>query len=129
MHVLADALTSVLAIGALLAGLYLGWVWADPVIGILGGIVIAQWSVGLMRSSGRSLLDMTANPRLIMAVKERLETEQDSVLDLHVWRLGPGHQALIVAVASTAPEKPEVYKAKLEGIPGLSHVTIEVNPC
>ncbi|HTI67263.1 MAG TPA: CDF family Co(II)/Ni(II) efflux transporter DmeF [Caulobacteraceae bacterium] len=127
-HVLADALTSVLAIAGLLAGRYLGWVWMDPVIGVVGALVIAQWSWGLMRSAGASLLDMSASSTLANAVRERLESASDTVSDLHLWRLGPGHQGLIVSLVSTAPLSPEAYKARLTNLPGLSHVTVEVNP-
>jgi cation diffusion facilitator family transporter len=126
-HVLADALTSVLAIAGLLAGRYLGWVWMDPLIGIVGGLVIAHWAVGLMRTAGASLLDMSGSSKLAAAVRTRLETGADTVCDLHLWRLGPGHQALIVSIVSDAPASPDVYKARLAGLPGLSHVTVEVN--
>jgi cation diffusion facilitator family transporter len=127
-HVLADALTSVLAIGGLLAGRFLGWVWMDPLIGIVGAAVIAHWSIGLMRSAGGSLLDVAGGDKLALAVRARLESPTDAVCDLHLWKLGPGHQALIVSIASTAPLAPEVYKARLAGLQGLSHVTVEVNP-
>lgn len=128
MHVLADALTSVAAIGGLLAGRFLGWVWMDPLIGIVGGVVIAQWSWGLMRTAACSLLDVAANSRMADAVRARLEVEGDRVIDLHLWRLGPGHQGLVVSIAAPAPLPPTAYKARLAGLPGLSHVTIEVNP-
>jgi cation diffusion facilitator family transporter len=127
-HVLADALTSVLAIAGLLAGRYLGWVWMDPLIGILGGVVIARWSLSLIKVAGGSLLDMSGSGKLADAVRTRLETTTDTVCDLHLWRLGPGHQALIVSIISAAPATPDAYKAKLAGLPGLSHVTVEVNP-
>lgn len=127
-HVLADALTSVLAIGGLLAGRFLGWTWMDPLIGIVGGVVIAHWSWGLIRSAGAALLDASGSARLAATVRARLEIGADKVCDLHLWRLGPGHQGLIVSILSTAPERPEVYKARLADLPGLSHVTVEVNP-
>ncbi len=127
LHVVADALTSVLAISGLLCGWFLGWVWMDPLIGVIGGLVIAQWSWSLMRAAGASLLDVTADPRLPAAVRKRLETAGDKVCDLHLWRLGPGHQALVVSIESENPAEPEAYKARLAGLPGLSHVTVEVN--
>ena len=128
LHVFADAVVSFLTIGGLLAGRYLGWVWMDPLIGILGAVVIAQWSVSLMRVAGCSLLDVSVDSHLPQTVRSRLETADDHISDLHLWRLGPGHQALIVSIHADAPGTPEAYKAKLAGIPGLSHVTIEVNP-
>lgn len=127
-HVLADALTSVLAIAGLLAGRYLGWVWMDPLIGILGAVVIARWSWSLMKVAGASLLDMTGSSKLAEVVRGRLETGGDKVCDMHLWRVGPGHQALIVSIIARSPAAPEVYKARLAGISGLSHVTVEVNP-
>lgn len=127
VHVLADALTSVLAIAGLLAGRYLGWNWLDPVIGIVGAAVILHWSWKLMRNAAHALLDASTNEKLLAAIAERLETESETITDLHLWRVGPGHNALIVALASTDPASPDTYKARLAGLPGLSHVTIEVN--
>jgi cation diffusion facilitator family transporter len=129
VHVLADALISVLAIVALVSGRYLGWVWLDPVIGIVGALVIAQWSVGLMRTAGFVLLDMVPNEKLAAAVRARLEADGDRVADLHLWHLGPGHAGLIAAIVSDHPKPPAAYKERLAPITGLSHVTIEVNPC
>jgi len=128
MHVLADALTSVAAIAGLLCGRFLGWVWMDPLIGIVGGVVIAHWSIGLMRAAACSLLDVAVNSKMADAVRSRLEAEGDRVVDLHLWRLGPGHQGLVVSIAARSPQPPDAYKARLSGLPGLSHVTIEVNP-
>lgn len=128
MHVLADALTSVAAIAALLGGRLFGWTFLDPLIGIAGGVVIAHWSIGLAKSAARSLLDVGNDPRLVKRIRGRLETDADRVCDLHLWRLAPGHQALMVSVVSTAPQSPATYKARLQGIAGLSHVTVEVNP-
>jgi cation diffusion facilitator family transporter len=127
MHVLADALTSVLAIAGLLMGRYLGWVWMDPLMGIVGALVIAQWSWGLMRSAGSYLVDMNLNTGLLARVRERLETDGDTVCDLHLWRIGPGHHALVVVMESRQPTTPDAYRAKLAGLPGLSHITVEVN--
>jgi cation diffusion facilitator family transporter len=128
LHVLADALTSVMAILGLLAGRLLGWQWMDPLVGVIGALVIAQWSVKLMRSAGRSLLDAHDNQARASSIRERLQaSSRDEVVDLHLWRLGPGHDALIVSIVSDAPAAPEVYKARLHGLPGLSHVTVEVN--
>ena len=128
-HVLADAMTSVLAIAALLAGRFYGWVFMDPLMGVIGALVIAQWSIGLMRSSGAILVDMVPDRRLAAAVRRRLELDGDKVADLHLWRLGPGHTALIASIVADRPQPPAVYKARLDGIAGLSHVTVEVHRC
>jgi cation diffusion facilitator family transporter len=129
LHVLADALTSVLAIVALLAGRFYGWAWLDPVMGIVGAVVIARWSWGLVRSAGATLLDTVPSDGLARAVRERIEASGDRVSDLHLWRLGPGHAGLILSVVSDEPQSPDAYKARLAGMPGLSHVTIEVHRC
>jgi len=128
-HVLADALVSVLVIVALLAGRFLDWIWLDPVIGIVGALVIAQWALSLIRTAGAVLLDMVPSGKLAAAIREHLEIEGDRVSDLHLWHLGPGHAGLIAAVVSDHPQDPAVYKKRLARIKGLSHVTIEVNPC
>ncbi len=129
LHVVADALTSVLAIVALLAGRYFGWIWLDPVIGIVGAIVIGRWSYGLIRSSAATLLDTVPDKGLQSQIRECLETETDRISDLHLWQVGPGHHAAIVSIVADAPELPQVYKSKLANLPGLSHVTIEVERC
>jgi cation diffusion facilitator family transporter len=129
MHVLADLLTSVLAIAALLAGWFFGWAWLDPLVGIIGAVVIAHWSLGLLRSAGAVLLDMVPNPRLAALLRERLEVGGDKVSDLHLWRLGPGHMGVSVSIVSDDPLAPAAYKERLAGIEGLSHVTVEVHSC
>jgi cation diffusion facilitator family transporter len=129
VHVLADALTSVLAIaGLLLARLY-GWLWIDAAVGLFGAAVIAAWSVALVRASGAVLLDAVPSDALAERVRERLEQDSDRVADLHLWRVGPGHAALIVALVSDQPQAPSVYKERLRDIDGLSHVTVEVHAC
>ncbi len=127
LHVIADAVTSVLAIAGLLAGRFFGWVWLDPVIGIVGAVVIAYWSWNLVRTAAHELLDASTNPKLLAAIAARLESESETITDLHLWRVGPGHSALIVSLSSNHPSSPDAYKAKLKGLRGLSHVTIEVN--
>jgi cation diffusion facilitator family transporter len=129
VHVLADALTSVLAIVALLAGRFFGWVWLDPVMGLVGTVVIAAWSLSLIRSAGGVLLDAAPPESLTARVRGQLESDGDRVADLHVWRLGPGHFGVIASVVSDRPESPDAYKARLMGIEGLSHVTVEVHAC
>jgi cation diffusion facilitator family transporter len=128
-HVLADALTSVLAIIALLCGLLLGWNWMDPLMGIVGAVVIAHWSVTIIRTSAAVLLDIVPNGNLEARVREHLERGGDRVADLHFWHLGPGHVGVIASVVSDAPLPPDTYKDRLKGIPGLSHVTVEVHAC
>ena len=128
-HVMADALTSVLAIVALIAAWSYGWSWADPAIGIVGALVIAHWSWRLIRESGAVLLDAAPNRALDDAIHHRLEIGHDRIADLHVWRLGPGHHAAIVSLVSDSPQPVEAYKARLADLRGLSHVTVEVLRC
>jgi cation diffusion facilitator family transporter len=128
-HVLADALTSVLAIAGLLAAWLYGWTWLDPAIGIVGALVIAHWSWGLIRDAGTVLLDAAPNRALRDAIRQRLEIGHDRIADLHVWRLGPGHNAAIVSLVADVPQAVEHYKARLDDVPELSHVTVEVHRC
>jgi len=122
-HVLADALTSVLAIVALLAGRYLGWVWLDPVMGIVGGAVIAVWAWNLLRDTAAVLLD-TSDPHLEAEVREQVEGPGDArITDLHVWRIGPGAHAAIVSVAGSVDR--ETIRERLVPVHELAHVTIE----
>lgn len=129
LHVLADALTSVLAIAALLAARFYGWVWMDPAVGLVGAVVIISWSLSLIGSSGRTLLDMVPDPELSERIRERLEAGGDRVSDLHIWRVGPGHSALLASIVSDHPKDPASYKLRLKDITGLSHVTVEVHRC
>ena len=129
VHVLADALTSVLAIGALSGASLFGWSWMDPAVGAIGACVIAAWSLGLMRSSGAVLLDMVPDTQVYSAVRQRLEIHGDRLSDLHLWRVGPGHTALIATLVSDHPQSPGAYKARLDGMPSLSHLTFEIHAC
>ncbi len=129
VHVLADALTSILTIGGLSAAWAFGWAFMDPLVGLVGTIVILSWSVSLVRTAGGVLLDTVPDPALAQHIRERIETGGDRVADLHLWRLGPGHAAMIASIVSDSPQAPSVYKQRLEGLAGLSHVTIEVNQC
>jgi cation diffusion facilitator family transporter len=129
IHVLADALTSVLAVVGLLAAWRFGYAWADPLVGLVGAVVILVWAFGLVRSSAAVLLDTVPDKALVERVRARLEVGTDKVADLHIWRLGPGHSAVIASVVADRPEPPESYKARLAPISGLSHVTIEVHRC
>lgn len=124
-HVLADALTSVLAIAALLAGRYLGWVWLDPAMGIVGAIVIARWSWSLMRDTGAVLLD-TTDHHLEQEIREHLAADRSlRITDLHVWRVGPEAHAAIVSVASDGPVTSEEVRMRLAPVHELAHLTIE----
>lgn len=127
LHVIADALTSVLAIAALTLGSLYGWSWLDPVMGIVGGLVIANWSWSLMKSSGGVLLDVVREGETLpREIREAIETEEDRITDLHVWQVGPGHHAAIVAVVTSKPRDPAFYKGRLSALEELSHVTVEI---
>ncbi len=129
LHVLTDALTSVLAIAGLLAGRFYGWVWMDPLMGIVGGIVIARWSWGLLLGAGAVLLDTTPDPDLAERILGEIEQDGDRIADLHLWRVGPGHVAVIIVLISDRPRPPGHYKERLAGLPQLAHVTVEVHHC
>ena len=127
LHVLADAMTSVLAIAALVLGSALGWIWMDPLMGIVGALVIARWSWGLVRDTGKVLLDyLPPDESLPDEIRGAIETSGDRITDLHVWQLGPGFHGAIVSIRSATPREPAVYRARLAHISELSHVTIEV---
>jgi cation diffusion facilitator family transporter len=129
LHVLADALTSVLAILALILGRLYGWNALDPLMGVVGGLVIARWSWGLIRVTAGVLLDAQSDHEDLAAqIRTQVETAEDRISDLHVWQLGPGHHAAIVALVAQKPHPPSFYKDKLRGIDSLSHVTVEVTP-
>ena len=126
IHVLADAFVSVLAItGLILAKLY-GWLWMDPLAGIIGAVVIANWSVTLVRDTAGVLLDVCPDEVTRERVRRTIETDGDQVVDLHLWRLGPGHLAAVVAIATARPRDASFYRARLESFACLSHITVEV---
>jgi len=128
LHVLADALTSVAAILALLAGKYLQAGWMDPMMGVLGSILVARWSLGLIRSSSRVLLDHQAPEELREGVRSALESQPgERVTDLHMWSIGPGIWAAAIVLVSEHPEAPESYKRRIPAKIGLAHVTLEVH--
>lgn len=129
LHVLADALTSILAIVALTTGRFFGWIWMDPLMGIVGAIVIARWSYGLTRDTGSILLDMDINTPLSDRIRRKIESDGDNrIIDLHLWRLGPGHFAAIISIHTLTPHPPSYYKKLLEEMQELRHITVEVNP-
>ena len=124
IHVLADALTSVLAIVALVAGRYLGWIWLDPLMGIVGAIVIARWSWTLVRDTSAVLLD-SADPHLIAEVRECIEGPGDArIADLHVWRIGPQAHAAIVSVVGSLST--QTVRDRLKPVHELGHLTVEL---
>jgi len=129
IHVVADAATSVLAIAALVAAMVAQWAWADPLVGIIGSVVIASWAWGLIRDSGAVLLDVNSDKKLEGTIRDRLETRGDKVTDLHLWQIGPGHRAAVISLISDDPLPPADYKSRLSGLHGLSHVTVEVEIC
>lgn len=133
LHVLADALTSGLAIAALTLGKYYGWHFLDPVMGIIGALIIMQWSYSLVRETSPVLLDESIALKHKLAIKEKIENDADNrISDLHIWRVGPGHFAIIISLVSHDPKAPEYYKDLLKEIVGinkLSHITVEVNKC
>ena len=129
VHVTADAAVSVLVIVGLVAGRVFGWVWMDPVMGLVATVVILSWSRTLIRSAGAILLDVCPDPSMARMIATRLEQGSDRVSDLHLWRLGPAHLAAVISLVTHSPHAPERYKGRLSGLKGLSHVTIEVVPC
>jgi len=126
IHVMADAAVSVLVIAGLLMARAFGWLWMDPLAGFIGALVIANWSVGLLRDTGGILLDRTPDPRMAERVRLVIESEGDRVTDLHLWRLGPGHLGAIVSVATSGAREAAHYRQRLAKFADLSHVTVEV---
>jgi cation diffusion facilitator family transporter len=126
IHVAADAAVSVLAIIGLLAARQLGWTWLDPVVGVIGSLVIGNWAWSLLRQAGAVLLDMTPSDALARSVIACIEEQGDEVCDLHIWRVGPGACALTVAIAAPASRALEPYKEKLMALPSVRHVTVEM---
>jgi cation diffusion facilitator family transporter len=129
-HVLTDAFTSVLAIVALAAGLWLGWMWLDPVMGLVGAGVIAWWAKGLLADSARVLLDREMEEPLVGRIRSAIESDGDAeIADLHVWRVGRASHAAVLTVVANDPLAPDAYRARLGSIASLMHVSVEVNRC
>lgn len=128
-HVLADTLTSLLAIVALLAGKYFGWIWMDAVAGIVGALIIAKWSYGLIKESSSVLLDKSTYTELFSKIAAAIQSETQAVVrDIHIWRIAAAHQAAILSIVAAEPLEPNVYKNILkQHLPQLSHISIEVN--
>jgi cation diffusion facilitator family transporter len=126
VHVIADAAVSVLVIAGLLLARSFGWLWMDPLAGIIGACVIASWAFGLIRDTGGILLDMRPDHAMEDRIRAAMQAEGDRIDDLHVWRLGPGHLGAIVAVSTTHDRDAGFYRARLARFRTLSHITIEV---
>jgi cation diffusion facilitator family transporter len=126
IHVVADAAVSVLVIVGLTFARLFGWLWMDPLAGIVGACVIASWSYGLIRDTGAILLDMTPDRDVMQGIRQTIEAEGDRLADLHLWRLGPGHLGAIVSVTTSRAREPRFYRNLLAGFTSLSHVTVEV---
>ncbi|MDQ0301136.1 CDF family Co(II)/Ni(II) efflux transporter DmeF [Ancylobacter polymorphus] len=125
LHVLADALTSVLAIIALIAGGSLGWVWLDPAMGVVGGLVIARWAWSLMRDTAAVLLD-TTDAEVAAEVTLAVEGPGDvRIADLHVWRIGPEAHAAIISVVAPLGVTCDAIRARLAPVHELKHITVE----
>ena len=129
IHVLADAMTSVLAILGLLTAKWFDWSFIDPLVGLAGTGVILSWAYGLVFQAGGVLIDSVPDQNLVSQMKNRLETGGDRVSDLHLWRVGPGHYAAVLSIISDRPQAPAAYKSRLAGLSHLSHVTVEVEQC
>jgi cation diffusion facilitator family transporter len=130
LHVLADALTSVLAIAALLFGKYLGWNWLDPLMGIVGALVICRWAYGLVRETGGILLDGSIGSAELAAIQEKIEGVLDNrIADMHVWKVGPAHYAAILSIVTHHPQKIDYYRELLREFTALSHLTVELHTC
>ncbi len=130
LHVLADAFTSLLAIIALLCGKYFNWTWMDPIMGIVGAIIISRWAYGLIRQTSPILLDESINLDHRQAICTSIEEDSDNrITDCHIWKVGPNHYAIILAIVTSEPKEPEYYRQLLSEYSQLSHITIEVNPC
>jgi cation diffusion facilitator family transporter len=126
VHVMADAAVSGLVIVGLLLARAFGWLWMDPLAGIVGACVIASWSYGLIRDTGAILLDMNPDRDMAGKIRATVEDEGDQLADLHLWRLGPGHLGAIVSVVTPAERNEAHFRAKLGKFHTLSHLTIEV---
>ena len=127
MHVVAVALTSVLAIIALVGGKYFGWYRLDPVMGIVGAVLVGLWSRRLIIESGRVLLDREMDHPLAAELRRSLESDgATTVTDLHIWRVGHEQFAGTVTVATTAPKTPNEYRERLGPETAMVHLTVEV---
>lgn len=129
VHVLADAATSVLAIIALICGMLWGAAWLDPIMGIVGSILVASWAYGLIRDTGRILLDAEMDAPVVAEIREVIEASviKAHISDLHVWRIGKGKYSTILSLVTSEPVKPEYFKEQLQIHEELVHITVEIN--
>jgi cation diffusion facilitator family transporter len=127
LHVLADAMTSVLAIVALVTGKYYGWNGLDPIMGIVGAVIITRWSISLIKQTSPILLDNNIDADYLEKIKNKLETDNTKITDLHVWRISGNHYAAIISIASNKAKTIDEYKTSLVDFGKLSHITIEIN--
>jgi len=130
LHVIADALTSLLAIVALITGKYFGWIWMDPIMGIVGAIVILKWAYNLVTQTGKILLDYNVDKSFMTKIKVILESDSDTrISDIHAWKLGSQKYAAIVSIVTHYPKAPDYYKGLLKSLADIAHLTIEVHTC
>jgi cation diffusion facilitator family transporter len=130
IHVLADALTSILAIAALIAAKYAGLYWLDPIMGIVGAIIITAWAIGLIRETSPILLDGSIDEEYQKSIKKRIEQDADNrIADFHIWHVSAHHYAAIITIITSKPAPTEHYKALLADFERLSHLTIEIHQC
>ena len=130
LHVIADALTSLLAIVALITGKYFGWIWMDPAMGIVGAIVILKWAYSLVKQTGKILLDYNVDKDFMVKIQSLLESDSDTrVSDIHAWKLGSQKYAAIISIVTHYPKVPDYYKALLKSLTDIVHLTVEVHTC
>jgi len=128
LHVLADAMTSVLAIIALFAGKALGWIWMDPIMGIVGSIIISRWAYGLLRDSSKILLDSGVDQKIVSDIRSVIESYTDNkISDIHLWQIGSHQLAAIISIVTHSPKPPDHYKKLLSDFEELAHITVEIN--
>ncbi len=129
-HVLADALTSLFAIFALLLGKYYGWNWLDPIMGIIGGIIITKWAIGLVKETSPILLDENISKEYQKKIKDKIESDSDNLIsDIHIWKISANHYATIISIVTHHPKPIEYYKNLIKDFHKLSHISIEINEC
>lgn len=126
LHVMADALTSVTAIIALLTAKYFGWIWMDPVMGIVGSLLVASWAIKLLKTSSHTLLDYQAPEKKLQTLRQAVETKDDTISDLHMWSIGPGIHSAMITINAAAPLSPSTYKSRIPKELGIVHVTVEI---
>lgn len=127
MHVLADALTSLLAIAALIVGKYLGWVWLDPIMGMVGALVITKWALGLMKQTAPILLDAHIGEDYEQRILDRLDDEEVKVMDMHMWKVSANHYAATIRLKTNSDKDADYFRQQLKDFDKLHHLTLEVN--